>query len=93
MTQNKTTPLSERKCIEPNFYDVRDNPITFYTEEDVKEAVRRLIERIYYFQSNFIVLDEDTAQIRIDDWEDLKQEIKEIFGKELCEEEKQNENI
>lgn len=45
-------------------------------------AYETLIRFLGLFQSKMKVLDEDTAQIRISDWEELKQQLqKEIGGK------------
>ena len=72
MTQNKTTPLSEKEI----YCEIAKELV--YSQEDVKEAVRRLITSL------------DNGEIYTD-VENVINNIKEIFGKELCEEEKQDE--
>lgn len=67
MTQNKTTSLSEKMKLD---IDWRKGSHIYY-EEDVKEAVRRLITSL------------DNGEIYTDA-ENVINNIKEIFGKELC---------
>ena len=77
MTQNKTIPLSEKdRLLIP---ESQGESFYWKKEEDVKEAVRRLITSL------------DNGEIYTD-VENVINNIKEIFGKELTEEEKQDEN-
>ena len=81
MTQNKTTPLSE-KAVSIGDIDFEDDSVSkrFFRKEDVKEAVRRLID--------FIIKSEEFDGYKAGV---LDFKLEEIFGKELCEEEKQDE--
>jgi flagellar biosynthesis/type III secretory pathway protein FliH len=44
-----------------------------------RERIRQLLG---FFQSNMKVINEDEAQIRIDDWEDLKEQLQKEIGEE-----------
>ena len=72
MTQNKTTPLSE-KAVSIGDIDYEDNSVSkrFFRKEDVKEAIKKLNN--YFF-------DDDTMY----KGEKIKKVIKIFFGKELC---------
>jgi hypothetical protein len=64
------------------------------TEKDIVEAFNngfqkgkleereRIRQLLGFFQSNMKVINEDEAQIRIDDWEDLKEQLQKEIGEE-----------
>ena len=88
MTQNKTTPLSE-KAVSIGDIDYEDNSVSkrFFRKEDVKEAVRNIINRMWKHKSRFEGIKNKTC-LPLDYVEDI---IEEEVGKELCKEEKQDD--
>jgi len=64
--------LEDKGIIEPRLYDIRDNPIKFYQEEDLKEAVKELRLRVL-------------REFKIPNFPKFDNIIKEIFGDGLVE--------
>ena len=77
MTQNKTTPLSE-KAVSIGDIDYEDNSVSkrFFRKEDVREAIKKL--------NNYFFDDETMYK-----GEKIKKVIKIFFGKEFCSDDSQ----